>query len=95
MPIKLVVRTTHCVLFLMFLSVQLQASTLKQFLNKVGKLQYSQEFTANGTWIQPAGVNVVTAECWGGGGGTASSCSTTGGAGSSGGNGYCKVVWWE
>lgn len=52
----------------------------------------TQTFTATGSWQAPAGVSVVTVECWGGGGaGSPNGASSTYAGGGGGGGGYSKT----
>ena len=47
----------------------------------------SQIFVNTGSWMAPAGITAVTAECWGAGGGGGGSDATAGSAGGGGGGG--------
>ena len=47
----------------------------------------SQIFVNSGSWMAPAGITAVTAECWGAGGGGGGSDATAGSAGGGGGGG--------
>lgn len=49
--------------------------------------QGTQTFTANGTWVCPAGVTSVTVQCWGGGGGGGGTPNNNGRSGGGGGGG--------
>ena len=51
----------------------------------------SQTFNSSGTWTAPAGIYLITVECWGGGGGGGGSTRRqANGGGGGGGGGYAK-----
>lgn len=50
--------------------------------------QTSQPYIANGNYVVPANVQLLTAQCWGGGGAGGTRTNTTGGAGSGGGGAF-------
>lgn len=59
-------------------------------LSNVLFAQATQTFTANGTWICPAGVTTITVQCWGGGGGGGGGNNGGRGAGGGGGGAFAS-----